>query len=232
MVYTLFILIFLITSIFISAIIVACINKSKDSVTSIPKVIYQTYKSKDLIPQKVYDNIKKYAPEYKHIIYDDNECRNFIKENFGDELVDLFNNLQPTSHKADLFRYLILYKNGGIYLDIKIELIKPLKDIFINDNITYTILSKIPNSCMQGVIITPKNNPLFMKLVQLIKNNPKAPYLSHTYHIYSEIKKDIKKDTINQGHNKNLVNNFDYYLFQEKCSKNVGDCYDGFDRLW
>ena len=58
-------------------------------------MIYQTYKNKDLIPQKVYDNIKKYAPEYKHIIYDDNECINFIKENFGDELVDLFNNLQP-----------------------------------------------------------------------------------------------------------------------------------------
>ena len=35
--------------------IVTCINKSIDSVTSIPKVIYQTYKSKDLIPQKVYD---------------------------------------------------------------------------------------------------------------------------------------------------------------------------------
>ena len=232
MVYTLFILIFLITSIFISAIIVSCINKSKDSVTSIPKVVYQTCKNKDLIPQKVYDNIKKYASGYKHIIYDDNECINFIKENFGDELVDLFNKYTGY-HKADLFRYLILYKNGGVYLDIKIELIKPLTDIFNNDNITYTILSIFSNSCMQGVIATPKNNPLFMRLIDLMKNSlaeAKKNNLIFTYQIYDEIKKDIKKDTVNPGHNKNLVNNFDYYLFQEKCSRNSGDCYDGLDR--
>lgn len=231
MVYTLFILIFLITSIFISAIIVTCINKSKDSASSIPKVIYQTYKNKDLIPQKVYDNIKKYAPEYKHIIYDDNECINFIKENFGDELVDLFNKYTG-AHKADIFRYLILYKNGGIYLDIKIELTKPLRDIF-NDDITYTILSKYSSSCMQGVIATPKNNPLFMRLINLMKNSfdeAQKNSLIFTYQIYSEIKKDIKKEIVNPGHNKNLVNNFDYYLFQEKCSRNSEDCYDGLDR--
>ena len=157
-------------------------------------------------------------------------CINFIKENFGDELVDLFNNLQPTSHKADLFRYLILYKNGGVYLDIKIELIKPLKDIFINDRILYTVLSNSPNACMQGVIITPKNNPLFMRLVELIKNNPNINYPGYTYHVYSEIKKDIKKEIVNPGYHKNLVNNFDYYLFEEKCTKNSEDCYDGLDR--
>ena len=220
MVYTLFILMFLIISIFISDIIVSCINKSKDSTSSIPKVIYQTYKNKDLIPQKVYDNIKKYAPEYKHVIYDDNECLNFIKENFGDELVDLFNKYAGY-HKADIFRYLILYKNGGIYLDIKIELTKPLKDIFNDNNITYTILSMHSSSCMQGVIATPKNNPLFMRLIDLMKNSFTEAQKNgniFTYQIYDEIKKDIKKDTVNPGHNKNLVNNFDYYLFQENQS--------------
>jgi len=41
--------------------------------------LYQTYKNKDLIPQKVYDNIKKYAKNYNHLIFDDNECITFIK---------------------------------------------------------------------------------------------------------------------------------------------------------
>ena len=86
------------------------------------------------------------------------------------KLVDLFNKYTG-GHKADLFRYLILYKNGGIYLDIKIELTKPLKDIFNDNNITYTILSMHSSSCMQGVIATPKNNPLFMRLIDLMKNS-------------------------------------------------------------
>ena len=43
--------------------------------------IYQTYKDKSLVPQKVYDNIKKYAPGYKHIITDDEDNKKFIFKN-------------------------------------------------------------------------------------------------------------------------------------------------------
>lgn len=242
----LFILIFLIISMFISSVIIIykskvqqIVNNTKENfgiqnASSIPKVIYQTYKNKSLVPQKIYDNIKKYAPEYKHIIYDDNECLNFIKKNFGNELVDIFNKMPEGRYKADLFRYLILYKKGGIYLDIKTELIKPLSGIFNRNNTTYTVLSIYPSMCYQGIIATPKNNPLFMRLVELIKNTDmnvlKTEGLLFTMHVYDEIKKDIKKDSVNTGHNKNLVNNFDYYLFQEKCTTNKEDCYDGLDR--
>ena len=41
--------------------------------SSIPKVIISTYHDKTKIPSKVYENINQYAPDYKHIIYDDNE---------------------------------------------------------------------------------------------------------------------------------------------------------------
>ena len=36
--------------------------------------------------------------------------------------------------KADLFRYLILYKNGGVYLDIKSGCNKPLNQLIKNDD--------------------------------------------------------------------------------------------------
>ena len=39
--------------------------------SSIPKVIVSTYHDKSKIPSKVYENIKQYAPNYKHIIYND-----------------------------------------------------------------------------------------------------------------------------------------------------------------
>uniref|UniRef100_A0A6C0DZ43 Uncharacterized protein n=1 Tax=viral metagenome TaxID=1070528 RepID=A0A6C0DZ43_9ZZZZ len=35
----------------------------QESDKTIPKIIFQTYHDKSKIPQKVYDNIKKYAPD-------------------------------------------------------------------------------------------------------------------------------------------------------------------------
>ena len=46
---------------------------------NIPKIIYQTYGVKSKVPNKVYDNILEYVPEYEHIIYDDNKCIKFLK---------------------------------------------------------------------------------------------------------------------------------------------------------
>ena len=38
----------------------------------IPKFLFQTYHKKK-IPNKVYQNIKKYAGDYQHFVYDDNQ---------------------------------------------------------------------------------------------------------------------------------------------------------------
>ena len=95
------------------------------------------------IPQKVYDNIKKYAPEYSHIIYDDIDCINYLHKYYGKEFVNLFNSFEKGAHKADLFRYCVLYNEGGIYLDIKTELIQPIKDIFNEKDTFYSVLSII-----------------------------------------------------------------------------------------
>ena len=49
--------------------------------------IYQCFHNKKYIPNKVYDNIKKYASKYKHIIYNDDECLEYIKNNYDDKVL-------------------------------------------------------------------------------------------------------------------------------------------------
>ena len=95
----------------------------------IPKVIIQTYHNKNKIPEKVYQNIRKYSPGYQHIIFDDKECIQFLEKEYGSTLVSKFKKIKIGAHKSDLFRYCYLYKYGGIYLDIKTELIKPINFI-------------------------------------------------------------------------------------------------------
>ena len=145
-------------------------QRSKNVV--IPKVIIQTYYDKSKIPDKVYKNIRKYAPDYKHIVYDDNDCINFLalfdktytkisKLN----VVDKFKSFQKGAHKADLFRYCYLYHYGGIYIDIKTELIKPIDELFIDNNTLYTVIARNKKSIYQGVIGVYPQNPMIGELI-------------------------------------------------------------------
>jgi mannosyltransferase OCH1-like enzyme len=87
----------------------------------IPANIFQTWESKRL-PPLMFNAIKKirrYNPRFNYHLYDDNECREFITNNFDNDVLNAYDTLIPGAYKADLWRYCILYKKGGIYLDIK-----------------------------------------------------------------------------------------------------------------
>ena len=87
----------------------------------IPLNVYQTYKTIQLpeCMQEAHNILKKQNPEFKFHLYDDEMCEDFIKKNFDKDVLFAFHNLIPGAFKADLWRYCILYINGGIYVDIK-----------------------------------------------------------------------------------------------------------------
>ena len=215
-----FICISILTFLFIKKFVIENYN-------NIPKTIIQTYIKKDRVPKKVFDNIKQFAPDYQYTFFDDDECLNFIINNYDKSVVDCYNNLSNKAHKSDLFRYCYLYKHGGIYLDIKIELIKPIKDIFIDNKCLYTVLSIVNNTLFQGLIATPPKNKIFLDLINFIKTK-KEPFEYHTFtkdfynKIYNDTKKPLKEEL-------NIGKNMNYYLFKEKCTSNKEDCYDGLD---
>ena len=195
--------------------------------TIIPKKIYQTYKTKSLVPQKVFENIKKFAPEYEYEFFNDEDCINFIKSNFPPEVLDAYNNLINTAHKADLFRYCLIYINGGIYLDIKTVLLKPLKDIF-KDNYVYSALSILKETVYQGIIASPPKNKFFLDLIDYIVNTKEiTSYQVFTNNFYTQIQKNINSGSINPGLSNGKQN---FYLFKEKCSIDPNECPDGLDR--
>jgi len=89
----------------------------------IPKIIHQTYKTKDLPLelQEVVFRIKDACPTFEYRLYDDEDIYNFIKENYDQETLDMYNMINPKlgMARADFFRYLLIYKVGGFYFDIK-----------------------------------------------------------------------------------------------------------------
>lgn len=99
----------------------------------IPKVFYQTWK-KELPPQVkgLVDWMRKSNPEYQYRFFDDEKMDTFVRD-YG-KLVDprieiAYNRLLVGAAKADLWRYLVLYLCGGVYLDVDSLVTCPLRDL-------------------------------------------------------------------------------------------------------
>lgn len=111
-------------------------NKEGFDNEEIPRKVFQTWKSLDMPPKmkENRDKMIKLNPDFQFILMDDNQCRNFIKDNFDSKTLNAYDSLIPGAYKADLWRYCVLYKYGGIYLDIKLRSV----DDFKLDNLLYS----------------------------------------------------------------------------------------------
>lgn len=89
----------------------------------IPKVIHQTFSDVNLPDEIkfVMNENKKKCPGCEFKFYSDSDRELFIKNNFKKEVYHAYKKINPLygAMKADFFRYCVLYKEGGIYLDIK-----------------------------------------------------------------------------------------------------------------
>ena len=198
--------------------------------------LYQCYHNKKYIPNKVYDNVKKYASNYNHLIFDDDECLDYIKNNYDDKVLETYNKLKNKAHKADLFRYCILYKEGGLYMDIKVELIKDISNLF-DPNILTTCFRK--KNIFNGIISTPKNNPLLLELINYMVDNRNE---KKTYQMFCRNFADTIRKYTNKPLSNNLfvINNIpNIYLLEERVVKykegddiNLYDRYKLIDRIY
>tara|TARA_Y100000816_G_C25908529_1_gene473867 strand:- start:55 stop:738 length:684 start_codon:yes stop_codon:yes gene_type:complete len=106
----------------------------------IPKNIIQTYISYDKIPNKYLEYVKKIKelhPDYNYMFFNDNDIDNFIKTKYPN-FIEIYNNFKYNIQRIDLFRLLAIYEFGGFYIDIDVEILKPL-DNLLQYNIIFPI---------------------------------------------------------------------------------------------
>lgn len=143
--------------------------------------ICMTIKDKTKIPSYIYHQYERYAPEYELLVYDDNECVEFLRSRFGDRYARKFLSIREGAHRADFFRYAYLYEMGGVYLDVKTILIKPLREVFPRKDLCYTVLSMNAGTIYNGIISTPPRNPFISFLLDRILWNRSLDSGSNQY---------------------------------------------------
>lgn len=101
----------------------------------IPKKIFQL-----LLPDKNnihplfvenIDHIKRINTGWNYTLMDDKDIHSYIYHHYPPDILFYYSRINPkyTAARADFFRYLLMWKEGGVYLDIKSSMSIPLDQV-------------------------------------------------------------------------------------------------------
>tara|TARA_Y100000385_G_scaffold149116_1_gene154661 strand:- start:111 stop:2195 length:2085 start_codon:yes stop_codon:yes gene_type:complete len=171
----------------------------------IPRIIYKTgpleYKFLSKNIKDLFQSTLKNNPELSIDYFDNTRCIWFLRRYFPGSIHDTYLKIKPGAYKADLFRFCVLYINGGIYSDFSQRFHIPIKDIVDYENDSLVLVEDIvlPPHTLPGIQInfmaSRPRNPLFLSAIQRIVENvsrnfygstsldPTGPYMfSKIYH--------------------------------------------------
>ena len=148
----------------------------KNIKTLIPPKIYQVYLDSVLTQEtkNKSKNIQDSLPNFGYFLFSLYDCGEFIRKNFDSNIYTTYIKLKHIKNKLDLWKYCILYKNGGIYIDLNYNLTDEfnislylfknfyLKDNNINFIVPDLIISEQGNkkllNCIEKIVINVKEN--------------------------------------------------------------------------
>jgi len=181
---------------------------------NIPLKVYTCWHTKSLPPkmEENYYSLVRNNPELEFSLFDETECRNFIKRYFDKSVLNAYDSLIPSSYKSDLWRYCVLHKNGGIYIDIKyncvngfklMELCKKEHFVLERKNIEW---ERNAVGLYTALIVTKPYNDIMSKCIKQIVENvstrycgfnalyPTGPGLLGSIYFKNKTKDDVLQD--------------------------------------
>lgn len=151
--------------------------------TKIPKIIHQTF-STHLLPNVLLNAIKTWIdrnPEYEYRYYDDGDQRKFIEKHFDERVLKAYDKLIPGAYRADLWRYCVVYINGGVYVDIKMGAKFPLYNIIHPDTEMIFINDEPRDALYNAFFASIPQNPLLYDLIIKCVINIENEYYGESY---------------------------------------------------
>lgn len=208
--------------------------KASDSVDQkIPRVIYQTWKTRQ-VSKNHYQAMMSWSrlnPEYHYYFYDDQMCRKFLQDNYPTRVLKCYDALKSGAFKADLFRYCLLYKKGGIYIDCSHECKTPLREM-IKPNDKFISCKDIsvpswigkhfhlsPEGVFNAFICCTPGHPFMKKAIDMCINN--IMKRSKTENVFAITGPNLLGQAINlvvgrQKHDSHKVGDFQINGYQVK----------------
>jgi len=143
----------------------------------IPQTIHQTHKTKQ-VPLKMSEAIYTWInmnPEFEHKYYDDADLENYIYLHGDDNVTSAYKRLKEMfpdkgAMRADLFRLLVLKREGGVYADCDTSPKRRLVDILDKEDQYVTGIGR-RSDFHQWLIITVPNHPFIKTALEMATRN-------------------------------------------------------------
>jgi mannosyltransferase OCH1-like enzyme len=168
----------------------------------IPKIIWQTYKDpKDTLAiymHEAMDTWKNLNPEYEHRYMDDTQAAEFIKNEYGQEWYDIFIGLPVGVMRGDLWRYMVIYKYGGVYADLDTECLKPISSWMIEDK-QFIVCPETSDHFCQWTFASTAGHPILKSVLDLIKHRLLSPEYGSPHFVHTHTGPAIWTDGINKA---------------------------------
>jgi mannosyltransferase OCH1-like enzyme len=133
-------------------LVVAIVTASGSEGPLIPRVIHQTHDPPfEMLAGQYKRNTRRFLrdnPTFEYRYYSASHVEEFISARYGGEMLATYRSIDPAygPARADLFRYLLLYEEGGVYLDMKSGPVAPL-DETIRDTDEFLLSSWCEGAC-------------------------------------------------------------------------------------
>ena len=169
---------------------------------TIPKTIWQTYKDpyESLAPymKDAIQTWKDLNPDYEWKYMDDVEAAEFIKLEYGQEWHDIFISLPVGVMRGDLWRYMIIYKYGGVYADLDTECLNPVSTWMIEDK-DFIVCPETDHHFCQWTFAASPEHPILKSVLDLIKQRLLNPEYGSEHFVHTHTGPSIWTDGINKA---------------------------------
>jgi mannosyltransferase OCH1-like enzyme len=101
------------------------INVKNYNQVTIPRNIIQTGKHSRL-GTRSFQSFKRLNPNHSYFFYDDTQALEFVRKHMPPDIIHIYESMPAPILKADYFRYISIYKLGGVYSDIDTDCLRPI----------------------------------------------------------------------------------------------------------
>jgi len=151
----------------------------------IPKIIWQTWKTHD-VPDKWKESsvsIKKWASDWKYYLTDDQDNLRFVQMEYP-EYLSLYQSFDKEIYRADMIRYLLLFKYGGLYMDLDLKLKCSLNSLFKDDADLYLVRTPNWNGYTNSFMASNPGCRFWLKCIEEIAHRK----ISKPWYIQGDLK--------------------------------------------
>ena len=176
---------------------------------AIPKIIHQIYNmsGKDAEIRQDYcayrDTWLKNHTHWEYRYWDHLSARKLIEEDYA-WFLPVYDQYPHFIQRCDAVRYFILHRFGGLYVDMDIENLKPVDELFVNcDLALFKAVKGYANSAMASARGHPLWEAVFKELPLRVENKPQGvtgkPERSDSFHICYSTGPILLSDCVEAG---------------------------------